>query len=111
MTFRSSNQTVNNQLHNKVKSSENLTSLTDSSNHSLSKKAKKSHQITYYELLELERERNEAKQVKVKIKRNFPIAPDGFIPNSVVRKFFKLLQEEPKKPEKKIWKLKWVYYL
>ena len=69
---------------------------------------KKPHQITYYELLEIERQRDEAKQVKVKIKRNFPIAPDGFIPNSVVLKFFKLLQEEPKRAEKKIWKLKWV---
>jgi hypothetical protein len=109
MTFRSSSQIVNNHLNNKTKSSENLTSaLTDSSNHSQSKRSKKPHQITYYELLELEKERNESKQVKVKIKRNFPIAPDGFIPNSVVRKFFKLLQEEPKKPEKKIWKLKWV---
>lgn len=69
---------------------------------------KKPHQITYYELLEIERQRDEAKQVKVKIKRNFPIAPDGFIPNSVVLKFFKLLQEEPKRAEKKIWKLKWL---
>lgn len=62
--------------------------------------------ITYYELLELEKEKNEAQSVKVKFKRNFPIAPDGFIPNSVVRKFFRIFDE--KVPEKKVWKLKWV---
>lgn len=72
--------------------------------------------ITYYELLELERERNESLQaatVKVKIKRNFPIAPDGFIPNSVVKKFFKLFDNNAitKTTEKKIWKLKWVSFL
>lgn len=72
-----------------------------------SKKVVQSNQITYYELLELEKQKNETEAVKVTIKRNFPIAPDGFIPNSVVRKFFKLLEPGPK-PEKKIWKLKWV---
>lgn len=76
-------------------------------------KANRSEPITYYELVELERQRNEqikqATAVKIKIKRHFPIAPDGFIPNSVVRKFFKLFDNTTKPPEKKIWKLKWVY--
>ncbi|CAF0708647.1 unnamed protein product [Brachionus calyciflorus] len=61
--------------------------------------------ITYYELLELEKEKNESPSVKVTIKRNFPIAPDGYIPNSVVRKFFEIFDENV--PEKKVWKLKW----
>ena len=64
--------------------------------------------ITYYELLELEKQRNDSQSVKISIKRNFPIASDGFIPNSVVRKFFQLLEPTAKQPEKKIWKLKWV---
>lgn len=83
--------------------------------HHTAHKRKKAHHrepITYYELLELERQRNEANQaasVKIKIKRTFPIAPDGFIPNSVVKKFFKLLDSaSAKQTEKKIWKLKWV---
>jgi hypothetical protein len=74
---------------------------------------KKSHKerepVTYYELLELEKQKNEQNsEMKIKIKRNFPIAPDGFIPNSVVKKFFRLFDPAVKKPEKKIWKLKWV---
>ena len=72
-------------------------------------KKKPKEQITYYELLELEKQKNEAASVKITIKRSFPIAPDGFIPNSVVRKFFQLLDPGPKQPEKKIWKLKWVF--
>ena len=71
-------------------------------------KKKPKEQITYYELLELEKQKNEA-EVKITIKRSFPIAPDGFIPNSVVRKFFQLLEPGPKQPEKKVWKLKWVF--
>jgi hypothetical protein len=77
--------------------------------HKQSKKRSQKEPITYYELLELERQRNEENTVKIKIKRNFPLAPDGFIPNSVVRKFFKML-DAPTQPEKKIWKLKWVYF-
>ena len=69
--------------------------------------------ITYYELLELEKERNNPEQssVKITIKRNVPIASDGFIPNSVVRKFFQILEPTPKQSEKKIWKLKWVSFI
>lgn len=69
---------------------------------------KRKEKITYYELLELEKKRNEPNSFKITIKKSFPIAPDGFIPNSVVKKFFKIIDEEPKQPEKKIWKLKWV---
>ena len=74
------------------------------------KRKKRKEPITYYELLELEKEKNNPQQssVKITIKRNFPIASDGFIPNSVVRKFFQILEPTPKQPEKKIWKLKWV---
>jgi hypothetical protein len=69
---------------------------------------KRKEKITYYELLELEKKRNDPNSYKITIKQSFPIAPDGFIPNSVVKKFFKIIDEEPKQPEKKIWKLKWV---
>ena len=73
------------------------------------KKRHTARQITYYELIELERQKNEANNaVKVKIKRNFPLAPDGFIPNSVLRKFFAFLEAPPKAADKPIWKLKWV---
>ena len=72
------------------------------------KKRERKEPITYYELLELEKQKNEPQSVKITIKRNFPIASDGFIPNSVVRKFFQLLEPTEKQPEKKIWKLKWV---
>lgn len=76
------------------------------------KLAQKIEPNTYYELLELERQYNEpleADQINFRIKRNFPIAPDGFIPNSVVKKFFKLFDKKNTKlSEKKIWKLKWV---
>ena len=83
------------------------------------KKEQRKEPITYYELLELEKQRIEQQQVggggvggaaavKITIKSNFPIASDGFIPNSVVRKFFQLL-DTPKHAEKpKVWKLKWV---
>ena len=76
----------------------------------LKRKKRAKEPITYYELLELEKEKNNPQQssVKITIKRNFPIASDGFIPNSVVRKFFQILEPTPKQPEKKIWKLKWV---
>lgn len=65
--------------------------------------------ISYYELLELEKQKTETESVKITIRRNFPIAPDGFIPNSVVKKFFKLLEPGPN-TEKKVWKLKWVLF-
>ena len=78
----------------------------------MSKKRRNKEPITYYELLELERQKNEAEAaLKVKIKRTFPLAPDGFIPNSVVRKFFELLDTGPAQPERKVWKLKWVQNL
>ena len=85
--------------------SSSLTNEHHSSRHAKRRQTK--HQITYYELLELERQKNEANTVKVRIKQNFPIAPDGFIPNSVIRKFFALLEAPPKPAEKTIWKLKW----
>ena len=38
----------------------------------------------------------------------FPIAPDGFIPNSVVRRIIRLIEEEENTvPERHIWRLKW----
>lgn len=77
-------------------------------NSEISKPKKRKEPLTYYELLELEKEQNEGNAVKVKIKRNFPIAPDGFIPNTVVKKFFDLFDENEQQPPKTIWKLKWV---
>jgi hypothetical protein len=80
---------------------------TNMSHRRMSKKRSRKEPITYYELLELERQKNEAQMVKVKVKRNFPLAPDGFIPNSVVKKFFELL-DAPPESQRKVWKLKWV---
>lgn len=96
----------------KVSSSTTITTTATTTQARMKKKQshrEKEHHITYYELLELEKQKNEQNTaVKIKIKRNFPIAPDGFIPNSVVKKFFRLFDPNQKQPEKKIWKLKWV---
>ncbi len=63
-------------------------------------------------MLEIEKEKSQQDAIKIKIKRNFPIAPDGFIPNSVVQRFFDLFDKKVEKREKKtIWKLKWVSFL
>ena len=72
------------------------------------KKTKKRREpITYYELVELENQKNRPPVIEVKIKKKFPIAPDGFIPNSIVQKFFTLFEPEPEAPPP-IWRLNWV---
>ncbi len=90
-------------------SRDSVISTTNTNNSQRRKKRSRKEPITYYELLELERQKNEAQMVKVKMKRNFPLAPDGFIPNSVVKKFFELLDGSAE-PEREVWKLKWVRF-
>jgi hypothetical protein len=73
------------------------------------KDKKRKEPITYYELVELENQRNNPPPPKVKLIRKFPIAPDGFIPNSVVHKFFEMFEpDEQAAPVPIIWRLNWV---
>ena len=70
---------------------------------------KRKEPITYYELVELENQRNNPPPPKVKLIRKFPIAPDGFVPNSVVQKFFEMFEpDEQVAPAPIIWRLNWV---
>ncbi|CAF0824785.1 unnamed protein product, partial [Didymodactylos carnosus] len=58
----------------------------------------------YFELLEFEKIQNETKLLSHE-EKVWPIAPDGFVPNSVIRSMFKIKQIEP--IEMKVFKLKW----
>ncbi len=76
------------------------------------KDKKRKEPITYYELVELENQRNNPPPPKVKIIRKFPIAPDGFVPNSVVKKFFDMFDPDPEEiaAAPVIWRLNWVRF-
>lgn len=74
------------------------------------KEKKRKEPITYYELVELENQRNNPPPPPERIKQLFPIAPDGYIPNSVVKQFFTIYEPE-EVPPPVIWKLNWVYKL
>jgi hypothetical protein len=71
------------------------------------KEKRRKEPITYYELVELENQRNNPPPPPEKIERFFPIAPDGYIPNSVVKQFFAIYEPE-EIPPPVIWKLNWV---
>ncbi|CAF0723062.1 unnamed protein product [Didymodactylos carnosus] len=63
------------------------------------------HPIDYFELLDAENIQSKA-QSHLHEEKMWPIAPDGFIPNSVTRSIFKTKQIEP--IERKVFKLKWL---